>query len=121
MEVVFGGRFICRDGNIANTVCHDPGVKALCVSFDGDVYNPNGEASGGSNNRGRELKLQAYANYNTLRGELQHLGAQYEEAKNECNALTKKISRHENITGRLGDTDRSLERLEQRMANSEFA
>lgn len=55
MQYVFGGTLVCSDSEAAKLVAFNPQVRVTTVTLDGDVYDPNGTLSGGSqrnSNRG---------------------------------------------------------------------
>lgn len=55
MEYVFGNTFICEDADSAKKVAFDPSVRIKTVTLDGDIYDPLGTLSGGSNSNSNGL------------------------------------------------------------------
>lgn len=47
MESVFGGSLVCRDLRVAKVLAYMEGVRARCVTLDGDIVEPSGTMSGG--------------------------------------------------------------------------
>ncbi|KAJ3219181.1 Structural maintenance of chromosomes protein 2 [Clydaea vesicula] len=48
MEFVFGGTFVCKDDATAKAVTFNKKIKLKSVTVDGDIYDPSGTLSGGS-------------------------------------------------------------------------
>ena len=48
VEYAFGGALVCDTMDVARAVAFDNGVKARCITLDGDVCDPRGTLSGGS-------------------------------------------------------------------------
>lgn len=48
MEYVFGTTFIVRDPEAAKTITFDPKIRSRSITLDGDIYDPEGNLSGGS-------------------------------------------------------------------------
>ena len=45
VEYAFGGALVCDSMDVARAVAFDAGVKARCVTLDGDVCDPRGSAT----------------------------------------------------------------------------
>ena len=59
MLFIFGKAFVCSSLDIAKKIAFDPQVRVRCVTFDGDVVDPNGTLAGGYvEQRNQLLKLQ---------------------------------------------------------------
>lgn len=58
MEFVFGDAFICRDKYVAEKVAFHKRIKRVCITLDGDVYNPFGTLSGGALKKGESIFIQ---------------------------------------------------------------
>jgi structural maintenance of chromosome 2 len=60
LKYVFGNTLIARDNKSAKDVTFNKDVRARSVTFDGDVYDPSGQLSGGakSSNTGLLAKMQ---------------------------------------------------------------
>ncbi|KNC84458.1 hypothetical protein SARC_03322 [Sphaeroforma arctica JP610] len=57
MQYVFGTTIVCTSAQAAQKVTYDRDVRTRCVTLDGDVYEPSGTLSGGSN-RNKSSVLQ---------------------------------------------------------------
>lgn len=62
MSYIFGSTFICNDPHTAKMVTFDPQIRARSITVEGDVYDPEGNLSGGSrkNNSSILLTMQKY-------------------------------------------------------------
>ncbi|KAK9480185.1 RecF/RecN/SMC [Lipomyces japonicus] len=117
MEYVFGSTLICADSETAKKVTFDPRVRMRSVTFQGDLYDPNGTLSGGSapNTTGILIKIQ----------ELNHLTA---ELTNEKTFLAKlkdmmasevtRIERGTKISQQLDLKKHEVVLMEQQIANN---
>ena len=55
MKYAFGSTMVCSDMNAAKQVAFTNGIKCKSVTLDGDVFNPSGLLTGGSNKRGPSI------------------------------------------------------------------
>lgn len=69
---MFGGAFVCEDGETAKKLAFDPRVNMICVTLEGDVYSPNGSLSGGSSSGGGHEILKKVKELNKLEEELKY-------------------------------------------------
>lgn len=62
MSYIFGSTFICNDPATAKNVTFDPKIRCRSITLDGDIYDPEGNLSGGSRKAGFSvlLKMQKY-------------------------------------------------------------
>lgn len=106
MAYIFGTTFICVDPNTAKAITFDPKIRARSITLEGDIYDPEGNLSGGSRKSGSSilLTMQKYNNLAqkikqleselySVQGELQRLerlGQQTKTLQNELN-----LSKHE--------------------------
>ncbi|KAF3988913.1 hypothetical protein FT663_01524 [Candidozyma haemuli var. vulneris] len=106
MAYIFGKTFICQDPQTAKTITFDPKIRARSITFEGDVYDPEGNLSGGSrkNNSSTLLLMQKYnavaqklkqaeTEHARVRHELARLDKLGEQTKTLQNELM--LSRHE--------------------------
>lgn len=94
IRYVFGKSFVCRDSATAQKVAFAPNVRAVCVTLEGDVFNPSGTLTGGSrsNQGGTLAALHALA---TTEDELAAVQARLDEnvAADKANAKAKAASK----------------------------
>ncbi|KAF8005146.1 hypothetical protein HF325_000603 [Metschnikowia pulcherrima] len=56
MTYIFGSTFICADPQTAKEITFDPKIRARSITWDGDVYDPEGNLSGGSRKNNSSCK-----------------------------------------------------------------
>lgn len=63
MGYIFGSTFVCDDPDTANAVTFNPQVRTRSITLEGDVYDPEGNLSGGSRlgNSNMLVNMQQYA------------------------------------------------------------
>jgi structural maintenance of chromosome 2 len=73
MEYIFGTTFICNDPETAKNVTFDAKIRSRSITLEGDIYDPEGNLSGGSrkNNSSILLRLQQYNKISTRLKEVQ--------------------------------------------------
>ena len=85
MKYVFGNAFICSDMNSAKQVAFDPNIRCKAVTIDGEVFNPQGLLTGGSDHRGPSIltNLQLFSakreEYSRLEAEIAALQSKWNE------------------------------------------
>ena len=58
MRQVFGTTFICDDQEAAKKICYNPRFAFVCVTLQGDKYEPSGGLHGGSVPQGGNILLK---------------------------------------------------------------
>ena len=51
MQFIFGNTLICNTSEIAKKLAYHPNIRTKCVNLEGDIYDPSGSLTGGSNIR----------------------------------------------------------------------
>lgn len=120
MNYVFGSTLICKDPQVAKLVTFDKRVNLRSVTYDGDVYDPSGQLSGGAKTQSagmlikmqklRELKSEcrvielelkkAIANLNEFETLKQHFKTRSEELElrqHELSLHEKRLSNNANF------------------------
>lgn len=72
MAYIFGTTFICQDPQTAKAVTFNPKIRARSITVDGDVYDPEGNLSGGSRKSSSSI-LIAMQKYNRMNAEFKQL------------------------------------------------
>lgn len=75
MEYIFGNTLICQDPETAKTVTFDPQIRARSITLEGDVYDPEGNLSGGSRKVSSSILL-TIQQYNELQSKVNEWQAQ---------------------------------------------
>lgn len=89
MAYIFGSTFICQDPQTAKAVTFNPKIRARSITVDGDVYDPEGNLSGGSRKNSSSI-LITMQKYNRL-------NANYRELESKLTLVQKELSFFENI------------------------
>lgn len=86
MEYIFGTTFLCDDPETAKRITFDPQIRLRSITLEGDIYDPEGNLSGGSrkNNSSVLLKMQKY---NKVSAELKILVASLEDVRRELHKI----------------------------------
>lgn len=69
MQYIFGNTFICNDPQTAKMVTFDPQIRARSITLEGDIYDPEGNLSGGSRKNNSSV-LIAMQKYNKLQNQI---------------------------------------------------
>ncbi|CUM57824.1 unnamed protein product [Debaryomyces tyrocola] len=69
MQYIFGNTFICNDPQTAKMVTFDPQIRARSITLEGDIYDPEGNLSGGSRKNNSSI-LIAMQKYNKLQNQV---------------------------------------------------
>jgi structural maintenance of chromosome 2 len=120
MEWIFGSTFICRDAKTAKEVTFHKDIRVKSVTYDGDVYDPQGTLSGGSkpNTSGILVKLQEL---NEIRADIRHHNEKLEKLEREIRSNQQIVGEYNRLKQRLDLKSHELHLLQQRMSNSTHA
>ena len=69
MKYVFGSTLVCSDAQVAERVTFDKGVRTRAVTLQGDMFDPAGTLTGGSQSKSGSVLAQLQT-LNTLRAKL---------------------------------------------------
>eukprot|EP00923_Selenidium_pygospionis_P003934 GHVN01006262.1.p1 GENE.GHVN01006262.1~~GHVN01006262.1.p1 ORF type:complete len:1196 (+),score=302.88 GHVN01006262.1:281-3868(+) len=95
-QYIFGPQLLCKTGDMAQKVSHDPTVKAAAITQSGDSYNPSGGVTGGSTAGLNNLLLNfaeyltQYAKVIELKEKRDALSLKLTEAS-ECQSAASKL------------------------------
>lgn len=120
MTYIFGSTFICADPNTAKEITFDPKIRARSITLDGDVYDPEGNLSGGSrkNNSSILLKMQQH---NQLIQKIAHLEKRHALIMQELNRLDHLSKSTKTLQNELNLSKHELSLLERKLDNSPAA
>lgn len=82
MSYIFGMTFICQDPETAKAVTFDPKIRSRSITIDGDIYDPEGNLSGGSRQSNHSI-LISMQKYNRVNNELEKLNNQFSDVNDE--------------------------------------
>lgn len=89
MEYVFGRAFICKDMATAKQVTYHRSIMSRSITLDGDVFDPEGTLSGGSQDNAVPVLLQV--------AEIKQLTQQLDAKKEQLRVLSEEIAGLERI------------------------
>ncbi|GEQ69197.1 hypothetical protein JCM33374_g2868 [Metschnikowia sp. JCM 33374] len=120
MTYIFGSTFICSDPNTAKEITFDPKIRARSITLDGDVYDPEGNLSGGSrrNNSSILLKMQQH---NQLTQKIAHLEKRHAEINQELYRLDSLSRSTKSLQNELNLSKHELSLLQRKLDNSPAA
>lgn len=101
MVYVFGGTFICEDAETAKRVTFHDSIRTRSVTFDGDVYDPQGSLSGGSAPSGNRTLIEVQA--------LLEVETQLKAARRELDIVEKEEAMNANVRDEWKRLSRELE------------
>lgn len=96
MKHVFGDTLICPNMDMAKKVAFADGVMKRTITYEGEIFDPSGTLTGGSNRSGTP-SLMIIAEISSVSEELRRLKLtiqQFEEEFNQLNSLSKQYYEH---------------------------
>jgi structural maintenance of chromosome 2 len=117
MAYVFGSTLICRDPTVAKLVTFDKRVNVRSVTYDGDIYDPSGQLSGGAKSQSSGL-LMTMTKIKNLKIERDFIFRELGCVNGELNEL---LGRGRLYHARLQEKDlkeHELKLIQNRMANN---
>lgn len=117
MQYIFGTTFICRDANTAKEITFDPKIRARSITLEGDIYDPEGNLSGGSrrNNSSILLKMKEY---NALSKKIEQLESRHMEVRKELERLNELSVSTKSLQNELNLSKHELSLLQRKLENS---
>lgn len=117
MEYIFGTTFICRDPGSAKDVTFDARIRARSITLDGDIYDPEGNLSGGSrrNNSSILLKTQKY---NTLLRQTQQYEAKQRDMQEQLAKMEALSESTKQLQTELNLSKHEMSLLQRKLDNS---
>jgi len=120
MKYVFGSSLICSDMNAAKQVAFEPNIRCKSVTLDGEVFNPQGLLTGGSNKRGPSIleNMRVFAAkqqaHDTLQNEVTAL-------ERQLHGMAEKARRQEAVADKVSFLEHEISVLNDRIADSAHA
>ncbi|MCH0629882.1 chromosome segregation protein SMC [Kocuria palustris] len=115
MEYVFGTTFICADPATAKAITFDPKIRARSITLEGDVYDPEGNLSGGSR-RTNSLILIKLQRYNLVAREHRELQLQSRKLESELGLMEQKMASTKGLANEIKTKRYELELLQKKQA-----
>lgn len=119
MQYAFGTTIICPDAETAKRVCFHPSVKAACVTYDGDSFDPAGTLEGGSRSQQASV-LTRLAEYNEQNDLLLQLQDEVQQITARLQKLGKDKAAFDKLTAALDMKQHALKLAEDKLARSDY-
>lgn len=87
MEYVFGTTFIVKDPEAAKTITFDPKIRSRSITLDGDIYDPEGNLSGGSRKNSTAI-LVIIQKYNKIIQSIGQIEQELASVRNKLQGLS---------------------------------
>lgn len=117
MTYIFGSTFVCMDPNTAKAITFDPQIRARSITLDGDVYDPEGNLSGGSRRMGPSILL-TMQKYNNLVELVKQLEGKLAQIHHELNRLEKLSHETKALQNELNLSKHELSLLQRKLDNN---
>lgn len=120
MEYVFGSAIICDSPAVAKAIAFDKQIRNRTVTLDGDVYDPAGTLTGGSNNQIGVLlsKIDELASANR---ELNSKEVKMRELSSKLTMLEKSFAATKDIRTSIELKQHAVRICEEKMADSDYS
>lgn len=117
MTFIFGTTFICTDPQSAKEITFDPRIRARSITLEGDIYDPEGNLSGGSrkNTSSILVKMQLY---NALTAKIEELKGKHSLICNELDRLDELNRKTKALQNDLNLSKHELSLLQRKYENS---
>lgn len=114
MSYIFGTTFICLDPNTAKAITFDPKIRARSITLEGDIYDPEGNLSGGSRKSGSSILL-TMQRYNTLSQKIKQLEEELHGVQHELHRLDKLGQQTKSLQNGLNLSKHELSLLQRKL------
>lgn len=120
MAYIFGKTFICQDPQTAKMITFDPKIRARSITLEGDVYDPEGNLSGGSrkNNSSTLLLMQKY---NAVSQKLKQTESEHARVRHELARLDKLGEQTKSLQSELMLSRHEFTLLQKKLDNNPAA
>lgn len=118
MQYIFGSTFICDSPDVAKTITFDPKIRARSITLEGDIYDPEGNLSGGSRKNTSSL-LITMQKYNNVQNEVNDLKYKLNEVQKELNHYEKLSEQTRELQNELNLGKQELLILERKLENNQ--
>lgn len=117
MNYVFGHTIIAKDTQSAQLVTFDKSVRARAVTYDGDVYDPSGQLSGGAKST-RTGFLITMQRIKQCRMQCAALDAELRAVQQELGQITQTNAKYASVGEQIDMLSHELTLLETRIASN---
>lgn len=117
MEYIFGTTFVCNDPNTAKTITFDPKIRSRSITLEGDVYDPEGNLSGGSRKNDSSIIIKVQR-YNKVSKRLSEVNYKLNEIRQEIQRMESLIENTKGLQNELLLKKHELSLLERKLENN---
>lgn len=117
MEYIFSSTFICNDPNTAKNITFDPKIRSRSITLDGDVYDPEGNLSGGSK-KGNSTLLIKIQQYNRCGANLNMINDKLYKVQQEIYHMESLLSSTKQLQNTINLKKHQLSLLEKKLENN---
>lgn len=117
MTYIFGSTFICVDPNTAKAITFDPKIRARSITLDGDVYDPEGNLSGGSRRNTNSILL-TMQKFNSISSKVKQLEPKLQSIHHELNRLEQLGQQTKSLQNELNLSRHELSLLQRKLDNN---
>lgn len=117
MEYIFSSTFICNDPNTAKNITFDPNIRSRSITLDGDVYDPEGNLSGGSK-KGNSTVLIKLQQYNRCGGNLNMVYDKLNKIKQELYHMESLLASTKELQNTINLKKHQLSLFEKKLDNN---
>lgn len=117
MTYIFGSTFICVDPNTAKAITFDPKIRARSITLDGDIYDPEGNLSGGSRKNTNSILL-TMQKFNSISSQVKKLEIKLLSIHSELNRLEQLGEQTRSLQNELNLSKHELSLLQRKLDNN---
>lgn len=117
MTYIFGSTFICQDPDTAKKITFDPKIRSRSITVQGDVYDPEGNLSGGSRSNNFSI-LTIMQEYNQLNKTVTQLQNELNDVKNELTRFEEIGLKTKTLENELNLSKHELSLLQRKLDNN---
>lgn len=114
MTYIFGSTFICMDPNTAKAITFDPKIRGRSITLDGDVYDPEGNLSGGSRRNTNSILL-TMQKFNNITAKTKQLEAKLSSIHQELSRLEQLGQQTKSIQNEINLSKHELSLLQRKL------
>lgn len=118
MQFIFGTTFICDSPDVAKTITFDPKIRARSITLEGDIYDPEGNLSGGSRKNTSPL-LITMQKFNRVLKEVEELNVKLLNVQQELNLFDKLGEQTRALQNELNLGKQELMILQRKLDNNQ--
>eukprot|EP01038_Epipyxis_sp_PR26KG_P009047 gene9047-12200_t len=119
IEHVFGTTIICNTSEIAKNITFDQTIKARTVTLDGDILEPSGTLTGGSNSQFGVL-LSQIEDLSVAHSSFDRFCTELKEIEKELSIIEKEVLQSKDLQNNIELKKQALRICEDKLADSSY-